>query len=204
MHGLSSTSSAFVSTKSPAGLKGTDKNLLTQNGQRFRVQPTAAMIGGHEAEIFGFAKDIATAAATGATGDLIAQLAAKKRKESAFQLQDGNEMLSAPFEMDLSDLDLRRTAAYGCFAAGYTGAFQHVLFDNLQERISDPVERLAINQGLIIPLVYYSLLVWLVPKLRARSPEEEVELRGNINVQKMIPRNWAFWVPLQFIQVGVP
>lgn len=196
MHGLSTSKTAAFVTISPMGLK--DTSSVVQNGRRLRSQP-AAMMHGFEEEAFGFAKDVITAAATGATGDLIAQFTEKQRKGDS-SLQFTVDDTDAAMESFDFDFDLRRTASYATFAAGYTGAFQHVLFDNLHERIDDPIMRLAVNQGLVIPLVYYSLLVWLVPKLRARSQEEEAQLRGNINVMAMIPRNWAFWVPLQFIQ----
>jgi Mpv17 / PMP22 family len=147
---------------------------------------------GLEGEAFGFIKDSLTAAVTGGAGDVIAQLAAKQSKQGD---NTGIEISDEPFE-----LDVRRTLSYATFAAGYTGAFQHALFANLQESIPEPLVRLALNQGLIIPLCYYSLLVWLVPKMRATSMEEEERLRSSINVLQMIPRNWAFWVPLQFIQ----
>ena len=158
---------------------------------------------GFEAEAFGFVKDVITAGITGGTGDVIAQFAEKQKQDKENNSDDDGVSF---FSTDSSDnnepfeLDIRRSLSYATFAAGYTGAFQHVLFANMQEAIADPVMKLAINQGLIIPLCYYTLLVWLVPKLRAKSQDEEDMLRGSINVLKMIPRNWAFWVPLQFIQ----
>lgn len=201
MHGspssFSSTSAAFVC---PRGMIDTGKRpSLTKDGQRFRPEPVALMPTGLEGEAFGLAKDILTAAVTGASGDIIAQLAEKQKTDAAkgdtswFPLADE---LEEPF----FELDVRRSASYATFAAAYTGAFQHFLFANLQEALPDPVTRLAVNQGLIIPLCYYTLLLLVLPKLRATSVEEEEQLRSSINIQKMIPRNWAFWVPLQFIQ----
>jgi hypothetical protein len=190
MHGLSS-SAAFVST--PVGLVGAPASSLelSDDGKRFRPRPVA-MLGGFETEVIGFAKDVITAGSTGAAGDLIAQVVEKKGRGELFAANKG---IAGNF-----DFDLRRSGAYGVFAGGYTGAFQHFLFARLQDSVPNPLARLAINQGLIIPIFHYTLLLWLVPKLRARSQREEETLRKNINVLKMIPRNWAFWVPLQLIQ----
>lgn len=211
LHSASSrTSTAFV--VAPRGLIGpassrttaAPSSSITPDGTRFRVhhqdqQPLQhqMMGGGLEMEVLGFAKDALTAAVMGGSGDIIAQFAEKKRADDSSLLQS-NDLAAAdeqPFE-----LDVRRSLSYATFAAGYTGGFQHFLFSGLQETISDPLVRTGINQGLIIPLCYYSLLVWLVPKLRATSKREEETLRSSIDVKKMIPRNWLFWVPLQWIQ----
>lgn len=146
---------------------------------------------GLENEIAGLTKDVLTAAATCGTGDAIAQFANSQKNddESVFGLDNKN------FEFDM-----RRTLSYATFGAIYTGGFQHFLFAELQDTISDPIARLVLNQGLIIPLAYYPLLVWFVPLLRARSSIEKEELRSSIDVFSMIPKNWAFWFPLQFIQ----
>jgi len=224
MHGLSS-STAFVapsSTRATTGRNRQDmlditgstchthtpfqKDSLTQDGTRFRPQPLAMMGGDLDMELFGLAKDVLTAAATGAAGDLFAQFAAHKSSASPSGISEDDDAFAYQKEIMAEeppqpfDLDLRRTLSYAGFAAGYTGGFQHFLFANLQEAFPDPVARLALNQGVIIPLCYYSLLFFVVPKLRARSPQEETQIRSNIDVFKMIPRNWAFWVPLQFIQ----
>lgn len=194
MHGQAvSSSAAFVA---PRGLinPALPSWNVSKDGRRISPQPLG-MFTGLEGEAFNLVKDVLTAGATGATGDIIAQLAEKKKGDMEGEGEGSIVFFEEPFE-----LDARRSIAYGSFAAGYTGAFQHFLFSNLQETIPDPIVRVVINQGLIIPLCYYTLLVWLVPKLRARSNGEEDELRGSINVKKMIPRNWAFWVPLQFIQ----
>ena len=180
--------------------------LLTQDGTRLRPyehQPLGMMLGGMELEALGFAKDVLTASVMGGAGDIIAQFAEQKKASSSM---DGNDLLlpkeiAAASSADESfDLDLRRTLSYASFAAAYTGGFQHFLFAGLSETIADPLVRTGLNQGLIIPLCYYSLLVLFIPKLRARSQREEETLRSNIDVKKMIPRNWLFWVPLQWIQ----
>lgn len=159
-------------------------------------------MGGMEVETLGFAKDILTAAVMGGAGDIIAQITEQKKASSSL---DESELLLPKEIADASldesfDLDVRRTLSYASFAAGYTGGFQHFLFAGLSETIADPLVRTGLNQGLIIPLCYYSLLVLFIPKLRARSLQEEETLRSNIDVKKMIPRNWLFWVPLQWVQ----
>lgn len=195
MHGRTSSSPAFVA---PKGFPGSSRSVkLTQDGKRLCVEPLA-MFTGFEGEAFSFLKDVVTAGATGGTGDVIAQLAEKNKFGAAEDESDEIKFFEEPegnFE-----LDVRRSLSYTSFAAAYTGAFQHFLFANLQDAIPDPIVRVAVNQGLIIPLCYYSLLVFLVPKLRAKTKQEEEDLRGSINLMKMIPRNWLFWVPLQFVQ----
>ncbi|CAB9511716.1 Peroxisomal membrane protein 2 [Seminavis robusta] len=196
------SSAAFVPTGTVARQSSSSsipENLhgsLSQDGKRFRPEPLAMIMPtGFEGELFGLLKDTLTAGATGGAGDVIAQLADKSRNND----EDDKDFFFSE-EKEPFDLDVRRTLSYATFAAGYTGAFQHVVFANLQETFSDPVIKLALNQGLIIPLCYYSLFVFLVPKLRARSAAEEETLRSSIDVFAMIPKNWLFWVPLQFIQ----
>ena len=207
LHSRQSSTCAFVAPRglipSSKASRGTAASCITPDGTRFRSphQPLEMMMGGFEMEAFGFAKDVLTAAVMGGSGDIIAQFAEQKRASSTM---DGSDLL-LPKELAAADnepfeLDVRRSLSYATFAAGYTGAFQHFLFANLQDAIADPLVRTGLNQGLIIPICYYSLLVFLLPKLRARSPREEETLRSSIDVKKMIPRNWLFWVPLQWIQ----
>jgi len=203
----SASSSAFVAPRGLINPSNSKSNsaassvTLTPDGTRVGAhQPLEMMAGDFEFEAFGFAKDVLTAAVTGGSGDIIAQLAEKKKasmdkSNSLLPSEIAEAVAEEPFE-----LDIRRTLSYATFAAGYTGGFQHFLFSNLQENIADPLVRTGLNQGLIIPLCYYSLLVWSIPKLRATSQDEEEQLRANIDVKKMIPRNWMFWVPLQFVQ----
>jgi Mpv17 / PMP22 family len=194
MRSRSSSSTAFVSSN---GWSAPTK--LSKDGKRILVEPLG-MFTGLEGVAFNFIKDVAMAGATGGTGDIIAQLVAEKKRVDGKEEDINGGDIAFFAEADNFELDVRRTLSYTAFAALYTGGFQHFLFSNLQEALPDPIVRVAVNQGLIIPLCYYSLFIFLVPKLRARSKEEEEEIRGSINLMKMIPRNWAFWVPLQFVQ----
>jgi len=144
-----------------------------------------------EADIFcGLARNVATASGTGVAGDVIAQLMAARGGQKKTKLQP-----KQPFR-----LDGRRTVALGAFNAAYTGAFQHFYFPHLNQCLDSPLARLAVNQGIFIPFLYYPILLWLVPLIRGRTARERARLRSNIHVRKLIPRNWAFWLPLQFIQ----
>lgn len=178
------------------GISSTPNKLTRDATKVFSSQPLEMFNGLEGAGIgLGLLKDVLTAGVTGGTGDIIAQFAAQKSDSQEWDAEGKIDFFDEPFE-----LDTRRSLSYASFAAVYTGGFQHLLFSNLSEAFPDPMVRVVINQGLVIPLCYYSLLVWAVPKLRARSQVEEKELRGNIDLRKMIPQNWAFWVPLQFIQ----
>jgi hypothetical protein len=152
-------------------------------------------------EFAGLASDIFTAAATASVGDCLAQYVEQRRVKK--NSQDDNEwspsVNSVPSSF-INDYDARRTGAYAVFNGVYSGGFQHFLFAGLSDRVPNPISRLILNQGFIIPFIYYPLLIWLVPKLRARTVPEKIKLRQNINVRQMVPKNWAFWVPLQFIQ----
>lgn len=195
MHGKR-FSSSFVSPRGLIGISS-PSNKLNQDATRLFSTPSIDLFTGLEGGGFelGLLKDVLTAGATGGTGDIIAQFAAQRSDFEEGGAEGKIDFFDEPFE-----LDTRRSLSYAVFAAVYTGGFQHFLFSILSESIPDPMVRVVINQGLIIPLCYYSLLVWAVPKLRAGSKAEERDLRGSIDLRTMIPRNWAFWVPLQFIQ----
>ena len=143
-------------------------------------------------QVVGFVGDIATAGITGGIGDYIAQLYEAPKSTSTPGAEAPNKSKFV--------FDYRRTIAYGTFAGVYTGGFQHLWFSRLCQKYPNPTVQLAINQGLAIPLLYYPILLWMVPKMRARSVQEKIALRKNIDVKAMIPKNWAFWLPLQFIQ----
>lgn len=201
--------------------------VLCVRGGAMAAAAAAAAAGGGS-HLVGFVGDFATAAITGGIGDCIAQaletpsrnnetdgvsaVVGQETPSSYHRNTNHNHQLepqvqprktsspSSRFVFLPSNFDSRRTTAYAAFAGIYGGAFQHLWFSGLRRAFPDPNTQLAINQGSIVPLLYYPVLLWMVPKIRARSIEEKQTLRKSIDIKKMVPRNWAFWIPLQSIQ----
>jgi hypothetical protein len=83
---------------------------------------------------------------------------------------------------------------------------QHFILGYLNTNFDDPLMRLALAQFAFIPLCYYPAFLLTVPALRAGfRPGSDVErnkltqdLLGKLPVTLL--RNWAFWLPVQFVQ----
>lgn len=61
------------------------------------------------------------------------------------------------------------------------------------------IEDTMVNQFLVIPLIYYPFFFALTGTLQGLSPEIIID-RAKTTVGKLLIRNWAFWLPVQYIQ----
>jgi hypothetical protein len=158
---------------------------------------------------------MATGGALAFMGDMIAQTLASRsaRKEAENTADTDTKDTDADVNVNvltqvlaLDNWDQRRTAALSVFGCLYTGGVQHFIFGYLNTSFDDPLMRLALAQFAFIPLCYYPAFLLTVPALRAGfRPGSDVErnkltqdLLGKLPVTLL--RNWAFWLPVQFVQ----
>lgn len=134
-------------------------------------------------------------------------------------LSDNNdEEEDTGFSVLPSDWDSSRTLAFTTFGTFYTGGAQHFIFAFLNAQFDEPYQRLLLAQFCFIPLCYYPIFLLTVPALRAAGgfdfarifnpgayPEvaqfkEELTEQVLGRLPATLVRNWAFWLPVQFVQ----
>jgi len=146
---------------------------------------------------------VATAAALALVGDAIAQRAAAK---------------DAPTPMTY---DAKRGVSFVLFDAAYRGGFQHAAFpaiielcrgdvlhgaaDSLQlsgvldQSMLAAIECTAVNQLVIVPVVYYPLFFAITGAVQGLDRSQSLD-RVRKQFVPLTIRNWKFWIPSQFVQ----
>ena len=135
---------------------------------------------------------VATAAVLALAGDAIAQ-----------------RSTAAPY-------DRARAASFVLFDAAYRGGFQHAAFPWIIEHCRgeyleaagvtglDPsllaaVECTALNQLVVVPIVYYPLFFGVTGAVQGLTATESLA-RARANFVSLTLRNWKFWIPAQLAQ----
>lgn len=119
--------------------------------------------------------------------------------------------------------DALRGVSFAFFAAAYTGAFQHFWFGWLNDKLaftaalsspslalllatpSSPAilaaGKLGLNQFIVVPFIYMPLF-FVVTGAISLSVEESIERARRLYFPLLL-RNYAFWLPAQFIQFSL-
>ena len=139
---------------------------------------------------------VATAAVLALAGDAIAQ-----------------RSTAAPY-------DRARAASFVLFDAAYRGGFQHAAFPWIIEHCRgeyleaaaaaagvsglDPsllaaVECTALNQLVVVPIIYYPLFFGVTGAVQGLAATESLA-RARANFVSLTLRNWKFWIPAQLAQ----
>ena len=119
--------------------------------------------------------------------------------------------------------DKKRAASFVLFDAAYRGGFQHAAFPwiidhcrgttlaaaselvNLDSSVLPPADLLAaiectaFNQLLVVPIVYYPLFFAITGAVQGLTIDGSLE-RARDRFVPLTLRNWAFWIPAQFVQ----
>lgn len=156
---------------------------------------------------------VVTAASLALAGDAFAQ-ALSQRLSGGLAGMLCNE---AEQRMTLQ-YDAKRGLAFALFGASYTGAFQSVWFDFLNnnlvglgvgahlwgtQMVPPPspemlaAVKVAINQFVVIPLLYMPLFFAFTGAMAELNLAESIERMRSLYAS-ILKRNYAFWLPVQF------
>ena len=150
---------------------------------------------------------IATAAALGGAGDLIAQLAESSEGILAIQRAPDSESASGSAVLNavMQRYDRSRGMAMVAFSGAYTGAFQAWWIGVLQQNIHLPYQfadaalKTVLCQFGSIPLVYMPAFFLITGAVRGMSVEASIA-NGRANYVRIYSRNVGYWIPVQMLQ----
>lgn len=115
--------------------------------------------------------------------------------------------------------DQERALSFTLFDAAYRGGFQHLAFPwiidtcrgdlvysaatqlslGADQSFCAAVEATALNQLVIVPLVYYPLFFSITGAVQGLTKEQSLT-RAKKNFVDLTLRNWRFWIPAQYVQ----
>jgi len=122
--------------------------------------------------------------------------------------------------------DIRRGCTFVAFNTAYRGGFQLLAFpalfaicqgravsvavhclpcvanDLCLGQFGPALERMLVNQVLIVPTVYYPFFFLLSGWLQQLGPRQTL-LRARANWRRLVLKNWLFWMPVNLVQFAV-
>ena len=154
-------------------------------------------------------------------GNLLHDHPIPTKMATATILAAGGDAIAQRSQDTYEEYDLNRGASFAIFGAVYTGAFQHFWFDWLNHNLASSMSSLSptlamalgspsaptvlamskmgANQFLMVPFVYMPLFFLVTGALQGLSTEQTTDRAKELYTQ-IIVRNWAFWLPAQFVQ----
>lgn len=129
------------------------------------------------------------------------------------------QKLSSAYDSQSFEYDVKRGAAFATFGASYTGAFQAYWFDYLNAHLvglgvdlgvwgspyipppSSEVlaaAKVAVNQFVVVPALYMPLFFAVTGALGGLDLEASLERMRSL-YGPILRRNYAFWLPVQFL-----